>query len=396
MSANPAATSPIPGVAPTRAQLAHRRLRVCVVAPSPDIVGGQAIVAQRLIEHLRRDPALAVEFIPHNPRLPAPLRQLQRIKYVRTIVTSLAYLSILLRRLRGQDVVHVFSASYWSFILAPTPAVLLASVFGKRVILNYRSGEALDHLSKWPRTTMPVLRRADAVVVPSGYLVDVFSRFGLRAEAIANFVDLDRIPYRPRSTLRPAFLANRNFAPHYNVACVLRAFSVIQRAVPDARLMVVGDGEQREQLHRLAAELALRHTEFMGHVAPEEMEKLYDAADVYLNAPNIDNMPNSIIEAFAAGLPVVTTNAGGIPFVLTDETTGLMVECNDHEGLARAALRLLGEPGLAHRLSTRAREEVLARYTWQAVHPAWRRAYGLPATPADNSEAGDSGYSVEK
>jgi hypothetical protein len=117
-----------------------RRLRVCVVAPSLDILGGQAVVAQRLIEHLRRDPSLDLSFIPHNPRLPGPLRVLQRIKYVRTILTSLAY-GALLSRLHRYDVVHVFSASYWSFILAPTPAVLIARLYGKRVVLNYRAAK---------------------------------------------------------------------------------------------------------------------------------------------------------------------------------------------------------------------------------------------------------------
>src|SRR5215208_5600746 len=96
-----------------------RPLRVCIVAPSLDILGGQAVVAQRLMEHLRLDPSMQISFVPHNPRLPGPFRALQRVKYVRTVVTSIAYVIHLLVRLRGQDVVHVFSASYWSFILAP-------------------------------------------------------------------------------------------------------------------------------------------------------------------------------------------------------------------------------------------------------------------------------------
>lgn len=352
-------------------------LRVCIVAPSLDILGGQAVVAQRLMEHLRRDPSLDVSFVAHNPRLPGPLRWLQRVKYLRTVATSVAYVGLLLTRLRRQDVVHVFSASYWSFILAPTPAVLIGRMYGKRVILNYRSGEASDHLANWPRTSQPILRRADAIVVPSGYLVDVFAGFGLRAEPVPNFVDLERIPYRKRERLEPRFLANRNFQAHYNVGCVLRAFARIQAQVPDARLTVAGDGPQRAELHALATSLGLRNVEFVGPVPPQAMGALYDAADVYLNAPNIDNMPNSIVEAFAAGLPVVTTRAGGIPYIVDHEKTGLLVDCNDDDALAAAALRLLRDSRLASCLTDRARAEVMSKYTWAAVHRDWRRVYGL-------------------
>lgn len=380
-----AAPAPVSGVAAVDSSAARERagrpVRVCVVAPSLDILGGQAVVAQRLIERLRTDPSLAIAFVPHNPRLPGALRYLQRIKYVRTAVTSVAYLALLLRELRRADVVHVFSASYFSFILAPTPAVLIGRLYGKRVILNYRSGEAFDHLSRWPRTTMPIFRRADLVVVPSGYLVDVFAKFGLEARAVPNFVEIDAIPYRRRVRLRPHFLANRNFAAHYNVAGVLRAFALIQASVPDATLTVAGDGPQRQQLHALARELKLRNVEFLGQVPPARMPALYDEADIYLNAPNVDNMPNSVVEAFAAGLPVVTTRAGGIPYIVAHEENGLLVDCDDHAALAAAALRLLADPDLALRIGDRARRDVLSKYTWGAVRDGWRRAYGLPAEP---------------
>lgn len=373
-----------------------RRLRVCIVAPSLDILGGQAVVAQRLMECLKTDSSIELSFLPHNPRLPGPLRYLQRVKYLRTIATSIAYVGSLVRRLRDQDVVHVFAASYWSFILAPTPAVLVGRAYGKRVILNYRSGEAFDHLTNWPRTSLPVLRRADRIVVPSAYLVDVFARFGLRADAISNFVDVERIPFRARRHLDPTFLANRNFAPHYNVGCALRAFAVIQRGIPEARLLVAGDGEQRAELRRLAEHLQLRNVEFLGQVTPQRMASLYDMADVYLNTPNIDNMPNSIIEAFAAGLPVVTTRAGGIPYIVTHEETGLLADCDDHEGIAALAIRLLNDPPLAERLTRRAREEVLRRYTWAAVHRSWREAYGLAdeATPGASAAIRSSSSSA--
>ncbi|HEV7993307.1 MAG TPA: glycosyltransferase family 4 protein [Gemmatimonadaceae bacterium] len=372
-----------------------RPIRVCLVAPSLSILGGQAVAAQRLLARLRAVPGLDVEFLPHDPRTSPLLRLLQRVKYVRTVATSFAYVSSLLRRLPHYDVVHVFSASYWSFLLAPTPAILIGKWLGKKVVVNYRSGEAEDHLQTWPRTSVPTLLRADAVVTPSGYLVDVFSRFGVPAESIANFVDPASVRYRRREALRPVFLSNRNFQALYNVPCVLRAFAIIQRRLPEARLIVIGDGPEREQVHAVARELGLANVKFLGAVQPTEMGRWYDEADVYLNASDIDNMPNSIIEAFACGLPVVTTRAGGIPYVVEHERNGLMVDCGDHEALAASALRLLDEPALAQRVIAEGLSDVKRQYTWDAVGDRWdalyRRLVGAGASEVGARDASRAG-----
>src|SRR5687768_8964436 len=215
----------------------QNRLRVLIVAPSLDILGGQSRQAVRLMEGLKREPDLQISFLPHNPRLPGILRSLQSIKYVRTVVTTLYYIALLLWRVRKYDVIHIFCASYYSYSLCAIPALFISRLYGRKSIINYRSGEAEDHLETW-RTAVPTLRWADEIVVPSGYLVDVFARHGLRARAIYNIVDVDRFAYRERQPLRPTFLASRLRKPLYNVPCVLRAFAIIQQHYPDAKLTI--------------------------------------------------------------------------------------------------------------------------------------------------------------
>lgn len=349
-------------------------LRVLIVGPSLDILGGQAVQAARLLEGLRDEPSLKVDFLPINPRLPGLLRWLQAIKYVRTVVTSICYVMTLLWRVRRYDVIHIFSASYFSFVLAPTPALLVGKLYGKKLVLNYHSGEAEDHLARWRRTAVPTMRLADVIVVQSNYLVEVFARFKLAARAIPNNLETERLPFRERRPLRPIFLSNRNLEPHYNVGCVLRAFALIQQRVDDARLLVVGQGSQRSELEALARELCLRQTEFMGLVAPEAMLGLYDATDIFLNGSEIDSMPISILEAFASGLAVVTTDAGGIPWMVTDQETGLIVHRGDHQALAAAALLLLADERLATPLVNNARRE-LEKYSWKSVRDEWLRLY---------------------
>jgi glycosyltransferase involved in cell wall biosynthesis len=252
--------------------------------------------------------------------------------------------------------------------------MLLARLFRKRIILNYRSGEAGDHLTRW-RTAAPLMRLAHLIVVPSDYLVEIFARHGLKSKVVPNFVEIDELPYRKRDKLRPVFLSNRSFQAHYNVSCVLRTFGRIQARIPEARLVVAGDGPLRQRLQEEARRLGLRGVLFCGDVTHDHMAALYDEADVFLNAPDIDNMPNSILEAAACGLPIVSTNAGGIPYIVRHEVTALLTPCDDDVALAAAAIRLFDEPGLASRLAAAARAEILDRYTWPVVEAKWASTY---------------------
>lgn len=348
-------------------------VRVLLVGPSLDILGGQSVQLARLFDRLRGDDAVEVSFLPVNPRLPAGFRWLQRIKYVRTVATEVAYFATLIRRVPGSDVVHAFSASYWSFLLAPVPALLVARLFRRGALLNYHSGEAQDHLATWRSARL--VRLAHRIVVPSAYLREVFGRFGHAALPINNFVDATSIPYRERHAPQPVFLSNRNLEPMYNVECSIRAFARVQRLYPGARLVVAGFGSDRSRLEALVSDLGLVNVRFAGRVPPDEMARHLDEADILLNSPDIDNMPLSLIEAQAAGLPIVSTATGGIPFIVKDGETGLLTAPGDDEALARAALRLLEEPGLAARIASAARSVCLSEYSWEAVAEKWVRVY---------------------
>lgn len=371
-----------------------RRIRVLIAAPSLAFYGGQALLAARLIEQLNEEPLLAVAFQPHDPRLPRGCRWLQKIKYVRTVVKTLLYTLMLFCRAWRYDIIHVFSASYYSYLLSAVPALAVGKIYGKPTVLHYHSGEAEDHLAHW-RTAAAAMRWADRIIVPSGYLVDIFARFGLQAEAIFNTISLDRFRYRERRPLHPRFLSARLLEPLYNVACVLRAFARIQQRYPEAQLTIAADGSERESLERLARNLKLRHTEFIGKVDYECMPDLLDAADIYLNANDRDNMPSSLIECMAAGLSIVTTNAGGIPYIITPDVTGLLVECNDYEAMARSAIRLLEDQVFASAITRRARVEC-DKYQWSAVRNEWVTLYDNLCQKGARSVAGSrvSGESI--
>lgn len=361
-----------------------RRLRVAIVAPSMGILGGQAVQADRLVRAWRDDADVDAWLVPINPVPRGPLRAAMRVKYLRTVLTQLLYWPLLVRELRTADVVHVFSASYFSFLLAPLPAVVVARMLRTPVVMNYRSGEAPDHLKR-SAIARATLRAVDRNVVPSRFLKEVFATFGIAADIVPNIVDLDRFRFRRRGPLRPRLVSTRNFEPLYNVACTLRAFRLVQDRWPDAHLTLVGAGSQERTLRRLVEDLGLRHVTFAGRVAPTDIWRFYADADIYVQTPDIDNMPASVIEAFASGCPVVSTDAGGVPAILTDGTHGLLAPSGDHVSVAAAVLRLLDDAELAGRIADAAFESCAA-YQWAAVRTAWVELY-RSVLPADASVA---------
>jgi glycosyltransferase involved in cell wall biosynthesis len=354
-------------------------LPVLLIAPSLNIIGGQSIQADQLLRLLAGEAGVQVEFLPIDARLPAALR----IQYVRTLITLALYLARLATRIGRAGILHIFTPGYLAFYLFAAPALLLARLLGKPAILNYHDGRAADHLAHWPLARR-LLRLANNIAVPSDYLVDVFAGFGLPATRIHNVAETQSLRYRSRPCPRPVFLHNRGLAGEYNPACTLRAFAIVQQRYPQARLTIAHDGPLRAELEALAASLGLRQTQFIGSVSPGSRGALYDSADIYLMSPDADNMPLSLLECFASGLPVVSSSAGGIPNIVEDRVNGLLFAPGDHQAMAACALSLLEEPGLAARLASNARSEC-AKYAWSAIGPQWMALYARLSAASINS-----------
>jgi L-malate glycosyltransferase len=345
------------------------KLKIALVAPSMKNVGGQSIQAQRLLDRFSADQKIELVFVPNDPET-----VFQNVKFLRTIFASFKFWLLLLGAIPKTKIVHVFSSGTTSYIISTLPALFLAKLFGRKTILHYHTGEAEKHLRDWKLTAKPTIKMFDEIVVPSQFLVDVFARFNLRAKAIFNFVEGEKFVFRARRPLRPVFLSNRNFEPHYQVTDVLRAFRLIQDRYSDARLLIAGSGSQEKELKELAGELKLKNAEFLGKIENREMPKLYDHADIYLNSSVVDNMPLSIIESFASGTPVVSTDAGGIPYICEHGETALLARVGDYENLAREAVRLLEEEALGRKIIENARRECV-KYLPETVGAHWLEIY---------------------
>lgn len=344
-------------------------IRVCLVAPAY-MTGGQAVEARTLVDGFADDPDVRVELQPIDPRIPDALA---RVRGLRTLARLPLFYAGLIRRVLRADVVHVFTAAFWPFALTTTPAVLVGRLFRRPVILNYRDGRARDHIRhaavRW------VLRRASVLVFPSGYLRDMFAEFGLSGEVVPNVVDTERFVFRERKPLRPVLLSCRLLEELYAVENTILAHELLRRDHPDARLIIVGDGDQRPQLEALVAERGIEGVEFVGRVPHEEMGEWYDRADILVNSSRIDNMPHCLIEAFAAGLPVVTTGVGGIPYVIENGHNGVLVPVDDPAALVAAVMRVLREDTLGPRMIDAGRRACDQQYSWRAARQSWSGVY---------------------
>src|SRR2546426_6853457 len=275
--------------------------RIAIVAPTLEILGGQGIQAGALADALRAD-GYTVDFVPINPRFPRGLAWLRRFRYARTLVNETLYL-IRLSELRRADVVHAFSASYWSFVLAPLPAILAARALGKRVVLNYRSGEADDHLARWGALIRPWLRLVDDIVVPSEFLRGVFARHGYRARVIPNVVDLSHFRYRERNPLEPRLVSTRNLESLYRIDAIIEALALIKARYPAATLTLAGTGSDERRLRPLAGALGTDGIPFLGRGGTPALPQLLGTGDTFLHAPPLAKQPPSIPRALAARPP---------------------------------------------------------------------------------------------
>jgi glycosyltransferase involved in cell wall biosynthesis len=350
-------------------------LRVCLVGPLPPPAGGMANQTRQLAELLRSEGA-RVELVQVNaPYRPAWVGHMRGLRAVARLPD---YLMRLWNSMASADVVHVMANSGWSWHLFAAVAVRVASFRGTPVVVNYRGGEADAFLQRAGASVRRTMRHSSGLLLPSGYLQGVFARHGMPGRVVPNIVDVQR--FRPGTgdalaAAEPQLLVARNLEPIYGIDVALGAFARVLRRCPTARLVVAGSGPLEGELVSRATSLGIAHrVRFTGRLERDAMAALYREATLSINPSHVDNMPNSVLESMASGVPVVSTDVGGVPFVVTHERTALLVPAGDEAALADAVVRLLGDRVLYGQLRSAALAEV-QRYRWEAVRGLLLSAY---------------------
>lgn len=347
-------------------------LRVCLVGPIPPPHGGMANQTRQLLGLLQSagaQPQLVATNPPHRPAW------LGRWRGVRAVLRLLLFCGQIWRAAGQVQLFHVMSNSGLSWHLYSMPVLVIARLRRVPVVVNYRGGEAdafLQRRAGWVRWG---LRRAAALVVPSGFLEAVFSRYGMAAKVVPNIIDLQHFSPPTAAVAGTNILVARNLEPIYDNATALRAFQTVAGQIPEARLFIAGSGPELSALRLLADTLGIRErVEFTGSLDRDAMAALMRRCHLMLNPSLVDNMPNSVLEAMACGLPVVSTNVGGVPYIVAHGLTGMLVPAADPAAMAAAAIRLLTENGLAEATVARA-TQAISEYSWSRVGARWREVY---------------------
>lgn len=352
---------------------------ICVVGPLPPPSGGMANQCEQLVRLLKLE-GLSVELVRSNE--PCRPRWVGRIPALRACFRLVPYLFHLWQAVGRADVVHVLANSGWAWHLFAAPAIAIARLRSTSVIVNYRGGNADAFFAAAPPYVLRMLRRVSLRVTPSAYLLRVFAKYDLVTEVIPNIIDLSRFTPAPLRAFgqSPHIVVTRNLEPIYDIAMAIRAFAYIRESYADAQLTIAGSGPELVRLQALTNDLGLSsYVRFSGRIDNADIPKLYASSDCLINPSTVDNMPISILEAFASGVPVASTCAGGIPDMLEHGVSGYLVPIGDDVAMAGAVLQILRHPELAAALRQAGLSEA-EKYSWPKVRLQWLAAYHRIAT----------------
>lgn len=345
---------------------------IVLVGPLPPPSGGMANQTRQLAQLLGAEGCAVTLVQVNTPYRPS---WIERWQGVRALFRLVPYLFRLWRAIGGAQIVHVMANSGWAWHLFAAPAVWIGALRGVPVVINYRGGDAPAFLARQFRFVGPTLRRAHRVVVPSGFLAGVFERYGVRTTIVPNIVNLDAFYPAATPPATPHLIVTRNLEPIYDVAAAIRAFAIVRERFPQARLTVAGEGPERQRLEALAAQLGVApEVAFPGRLDNAQLPALYRSASVVVNASLVDNMPISLLEAMASGVPIVSTDVGGVAYLVEDGKTALLVPPREPEAMAAAIAALLDDPQRAARIAAAARAG-LDQYSWPRVRESLFRAY---------------------
>jgi glycosyltransferase involved in cell wall biosynthesis len=256
---------------------------------------------------------------------------------------------------------------------------LLTSQIARLVHVPYipilHGGELPKRLSKSKFLSNLIFKNSKVNIAPSNYLVEKFQEYGFKTQFIPNAIDLKQYTFQPKKTIAPTLLWVRAFDKIYNPMMALKVLVALRKTYSNARLCMIGPDKDGSLEHAKIA--AKRYgiqdvVEFTGFLDKKSWVEKSNAFSIFINTTNIDNTPVSVLEALALGLPVVSTNVGGIPFLINNGINGILVENNDEQAMANAIIKLIENPIETHQMANNARS-LVEGFDVARVKQQWRK-----------------------
>ena len=296
-------------------------MKILLIANYEEGVGGISVQV-KLQRDLLRDDGYACEILSTKGSVT------KRIKAV----------FVLLSKGWKYDVFHIHACSDRGFL----PAILginIGRLLKKRIVLTFHGGGAEGFFRRKEKFVKRYLTRTSANVVLSGFIGRVFDRYGIPYTVIPNILVADGSTFRARTDIRPRFIGIRSLTETYNIKCTLRAFNTVQKKYPEASLKLLGGGPLKSELEQFVADHHIQNVTFVGQVPNTEISRYLDEADIMVSSPRFDNMPVSILEGFRAGLLVISSNVGGVPYMIEDGQNGLLFDSDNDSQMAEKMIQ---------------------------------------------------------
>jgi glycosyltransferase involved in cell wall biosynthesis len=248
----------------------------------------------------------------------------------------------------------------------------LCRVLSLKYIPKLHGGDLPNRIQRNPKLSEMIFKNAYKNIAPSSYLLEAFKNKGY-AEilCIPNTIELQNYPFKIREIIAPKLLWVRSFSSIYNPEMAIKVFSVLKKEFPEAVLCMVGPDKDGTfpRIQTMAKKYKLE-VNFTGKLSKSEWVTLSESYDIFINTTHFDNTPISVIEAMALGLPIVSTNVGGLSYLLENKQTALLVKDNDVKGMVLSIREIMNNKALKDDIIKNA-YELVSEFDWEKVKNKW-------------------------
>lgn len=271
---------------------------------------------------------------------------------------------------RKTDYIFIDTFSSLNFYFAFTISQLARLLFIKYIPILH-GGNLPNRIKRSKRMSKMIFRNSYKNISPSHYLKKAFEAQGYAVDHIPNVLEIDQYQFKLRDPLQPKLLWVRAFKHLYNPLMAIEVLKGLKEKFPKAKLCMVGpviDNSFKEAQEKAKGYGIDDDIEFTGTLSKEEWIKRSEDYDIFINTTNFDNTPVSVMEAMALGLPVVSTNVGGMPFLVENNVDGVLVEKENVEAMTNAVKKLLtnGSTELVEKARIKAES-----FGWDHVKAKW-------------------------
>lgn len=229
----------------------------------------------------------------------------------------------------------------------------LLKALGKKIVLIVHGGRLPAKMQRNAKKFLPTFKAANLVVCPSDFLCTTLAQYEIKSIRIENVVNLQDYTFHTKETFAPRIFWMRTLEDVYNPEMAVRVGAILAKKYPLFKMVMAGyDRGSLQMVQQLAHELKVQDKiDFPGYISNEQKNKYAKELDIYICTNRIDNAPVSLIEMMALGMPVVSVNTGGIPYLVSNGENGLLVNLDDDEAMAKCIMSIIDKPELGRQLA---------------------------------------------